>query len=94
MIELGDEVKHTVTGYKGICIAITVWLHGCRRINVQAKLKDDGSMPEMVAFDEMEMVVTKKGVVAATPYKAPEVEQPTPRKKAGGPRPLGGRFRC
>lgn len=92
-IQLGDEVKHTVSGFKGIAVAVTTWLHGCRRVNVQPKMEKDGKLPDMQAFDELELEVTKKAVVASTPARSPEKPQPPARTRAtGGPRPLGGKF--
>lgn len=93
-IELGDEVKHTVSGFKGIAVAITTWLHGCRRVNVQPKSTDSGAkLPDALAFDELELEVTKKAVVPSTPARSPEKAQPAERKSAtGGPRPLAGKY--
>lgn len=34
-INLGDKVKDSVTGFSGIAIGRTTWLHGCDRITVQ-----------------------------------------------------------
>lgn len=30
--QLGDKVRDAITGFKGIAMAQTTWLNGCRRI--------------------------------------------------------------
>ena len=60
MIKLGDKVKDTVTGFIGIAVARTTWLHGCDRIVVQPIGTDkDGKIFESQNFDEPQMVVIK-----------------------------------
>lgn len=59
-INLGDEVVDTISGFKGVAIGRTEWLHGCTRINVQPKVKKDGTMIEGASFDEPQLKVTKK----------------------------------
>ena len=39
MKNLGDEVKDTITGFKGIVVARTEWLNGCARVTVQPQSK-------------------------------------------------------
>lgn len=83
MIPLGVEVKDTITGFRGTVIARTVWLHGCIRITVQPKAKDDGTQPDGVCIDEPQLELVKaaraqakgKGAhgprPAATQHKSP-----------------------
>lgn len=75
MIELGDEVQDTITGFKGTVVAITKWISGCDRINVQPRVGKDGKIPDSCAFDEPQVKVLKK-------KKAKEGSH-----KTGGPRP-------
>lgn len=35
MINLGDEVQDTVTGFQGIAVSRHVYLQGCDRITIQ-----------------------------------------------------------
>lgn len=58
-IELGDEVKHIHTGFKGVASARTTYLSGCDRITILPKVGKDGKMGEPVAFDEPEVEVIK-----------------------------------
>lgn len=79
-IELGDKVKDTVTGFTGIAVAKTTWLHGCDRIVIQPDTLDkDKKVQENAAFDAPQVVVVKKAVVASTPKTAPA-------RSRGGPR--------
>lgn len=62
IVKLGEEVKDTVTNYKGIVICISEFLNGCRRIGVQAKMKKDGTVADAIYFDEPQLRVVGKGV--------------------------------
>lgn len=76
MKNLGDEVKDTITGFKGIVVARTEWLNGCARVTVQPqKLKSDGTPVESQTFDEFQLVVLKSAKMAVG------------RRDTGGPRP-------
>lgn len=78
-IQLGDEVKDSITSFQGVVVAITTWLNGCRRIIVQPKKLDKatGKPFENQQFDVEQMVLVKAA-------KKPE---PTPLRKVGGPNP-------
>lgn len=82
-IELGDKVKDTISGFTGIAVAITKWIHGCDRISVQPQgVKPDGQLYEMNNFDVLQLEIVKKGVVKSS-NTAPE---PIRAKATGGPR--------
>lgn len=82
MLELKDRVKDVVSGYKGIVIGITTWLHGCRRITVQAESLQDGKPVESQCFDEAQLELVKRGAVELPG----EYEKPVPKLRAtGGP---------
>ena len=51
-ITLGVEVLHGITGYSGIVISKTVYLHGSSRICVQAPGLFEGSPIEAEWFEE------------------------------------------
>jgi hypothetical protein len=66
-IELGDQVRDTVSGFKGIAIGIVTWLHGCNRVIVAPKVGKDGKMIENQTFDEAQLeIIGKKNVTPAT----------------------------
>lgn len=63
-INLGDKVKDSVTGFVGIAIGRTVWLHGCNRITVQPEgVNKEGKTFESNSFDEPQLLVVKKAKV-------------------------------
>jgi len=75
-VELGDEARDTITGFKGKVVAITEWLHGCRRVVIQpTDLDKEGRIKLTETFDEAQVKVTK-------PVKVKKV-----KSTKGGPRP-------
>ena len=67
-IQTGDRVKDTITGYTGIVVGITYYIHGCRRIGVMSqKLSADGKPCEPVWLDEPQLVMLKRKAV--NPFK-------------------------
>lgn len=79
-INLGDEVRDRVTGYKGIVVCVAEWLNGCRRLLVQAEgLQESGQPIEAVYVDEPQLELVERG--AFTPRPAEQL--PT-----GGPAPV------
>lgn len=70
MINLGDEVKDSVTGFVGIAICRMTWLHGCDRIIVQPKgVSKEGKTFENSTFDEPQLIVVKKAKVKEGDHK-------------------------
>lgn len=60
-VKLGDEVIDTITGFKGIAVGNTTWIHGCSRITIQPKgLDKDGKIFEPQTFDEPQLKIIKK----------------------------------
>lgn len=77
-INLGDVARDRISGYEGVAIGRTQWLHGCMRITLQAQGLHDGKPIESASFDEPQLELVKRGSYA------PEVRQ---AQKTGGPRP-------
>ncbi len=75
MIELGDKVKDTVSGFIGIVISATTYLNGCRWLCVQPPVKKTGDFREPIYFDEAQL---RKVTQRATPKK------PVKRSFGGG----------
>lgn len=87
-IELGSKVRDKVTGFEGIAIGETRWLHGCLRYTVQPQERDkEGKMKDTAAFDEPQLVVL------AGPEKTKVQATPTAARKTGGPAPEPARRR-
>lgn len=75
-INLGDKVKDSVTGFVGIAVGRTIWLHGCDRLVVQPEgVNKEGKLFENQTFDEPQLVVVKKKLVKEGKHKT------------GGPKP-------
>lgn len=77
--ELGTKVRDTMTGFTGIAIASTTWLHGCVRITIQPeRLDKDGKVRDTQTFDEPQVEL-----VAAEPSDS----ESKPAAGRGGPKP-------
>jgi hypothetical protein len=80
-IELGDVVRDSITGFEGVVIADTSWLHGCRRLTVQPSALHDGRPVESCSFDELQLLLVRKS-------------GHEPQRDAGGPRPEPSRAKA
>ena len=78
-LNLGDKAKDPITGFEGVVIARTQWLHGCARVTLQPQsLTNDGRPTEAHTFDELQLVLVERDAMKkATPEE----------RKKGGPRP-------
>lgn len=59
---LGDEVKSTITGFKGIIDARSEHYNGCKRYSVQPPVDKDGKMMDGYWCDEqsLELITSSK----------------------------------
>jgi len=62
MINLGDKVKDTITGFIGIAVSRTAYLQGCDRVGVQAPVKKNAKPEDPQFFDEPQLITIKKKV--------------------------------
>lgn len=77
---LGDKLRDQVTGFEGIALCQTNWLHGCTRWGLQSdKLDKDGKPGDVQMFDEPQLVLVKA--------KKVNIETRSSASKPGGPRP-------
>lgn len=81
MVELGDEVRDMLSGFEGIAVSKTSFYLGCERVNVQPKVKKDGTLPGEETFDDPQLEVIKSRATL-------ERSRAKKKKKAppGGPR--------
>lgn len=78
-IKLGDKVRDKITGFSGVAVAYTIWLHGCARWTIEPdRLTDKGETMKYETFDEERIVHVDE------PAYEPEKKK---AKKPGGPRP-------
>jgi len=89
-INLGDKVKHAVSGMTGIVVGRTEWLNGCWRMTIQPQVKKDGTLPDASSFDDIELIVVEKG--AFQKRVEPKKRKKIGKKDTGGPRPEVTRF--
>lgn len=68
-VQLGDEVKDVVTGFKGIIIVRHIDTEGEDRFTVQPPIGDDGKIPDKHSFDGSSLEVTTPGKVSFDPAK-------------------------
>jgi len=65
MIELGQKVKCTITGFTGIATAKIEYLNGCIQFCVKPRIKaKDNTMPEGRYIDVDQLKVVGEGVKA------------------------------
>lgn len=77
MIELGDEVKDSVSNFKGIAVSRHSYLQGCDRITVQAPVNKKGKLEDSVTFDEEQL---ERITLQKVPRKAPLINPGGPEK--------------
>ena len=75
---LGSIVRDVVTGFTGVAVSRTEWLHGCVRVGVQPRELHEGKPIESSVFDEAALEVVSETF--------PQLRQPD----EGGFRTTGG----
>lgn len=70
-IKLGCKCRDTISGFTGICIAITTWLNGCVRITIAPQELKDGKPVESHTFDVQQVEVVVEAPVAKSPSTRP-----------------------
>ena len=61
-IPMGSKVKDRITGVKGIVTARTEFITGCIRYNVEQPVNKDGTVPEILSFDEERLDIVEPPV--------------------------------
>jgi len=83
-VELGMKVRDSITGYTGIAVARTQWLHGCVRITIQGDALKDGAPLDPYTVDEPQVeVVVEEAAPSAEPRHG---ERPAPMRPPTPPR--------
>lgn len=81
---LGDEVVDVVSGFRGIVISITQYLHGCEQCGVQAPMMKDKKIGDSYSFDRprLKVVTRSKIKVGSQETGGPSRQIPvsTPRR--------------
>lgn len=76
MAKLGDQVKDSISGFKGIVVGRAEFLYGCVQLSIAPQETKDGRVLDTVWLDEDRVVVTEENALAV-PATAAE--------RAGGP---------
>lgn len=84
MINLGDKVRDTISGFEGIAIGHSKFLHGCDTIGIKPQGLHDGQPIAAHWFDINQVETIEADAVKPTRQHDP---------KPGGPRPTPGRGR-
>lgn len=83
MIALGQKARDRITGFTGIVIARTEWLHGCTRITIQPSALHEGKPIDTQTVDEAQCeVVGKVTMFADAPKHKPAGPKPSPVRHA------------
>lgn len=73
---LGDVVKDTITGFKGVVVYRSQWLNGCNTYGVKPQDLKDGAPQKSEHLDEPQLLLDERGAHE-------------PQRATGGPeRPL------
>ncbi len=73
-MKLGDKVRDSISGFEGIAIAKSEYLHGCVSWQVEpTKLKDDGSTLKAEWFDEQRLTNISKAKAGGPQDRPPEI---------------------
>jgi len=65
MIELGDKVRDPITGFVGVAVAKTEYIHACDEITVQSSVNEKGEVPEEKGFDLPRLDLLKREFIAS-----------------------------
>ena len=79
VIELGDVAKDKISGFEGVVVAITEWLHACKRVTLQPEdiNPKTGQPVDNFTFDMPQLEMVNKGG-----YGKQEISE---GEKTGGP---------
>ena len=78
MIPLGAVAQDSISGFTGVVVARTDWLHGCTRLTIQPSELHDGQPVKPHTFDEPQLRVLDPPLADA---------ETDPAEKPGGPQP-------
>ncbi len=78
-IELGDRVKDTITGFKGVAGVLAFHLTGCHQVGIQPEeLDKDGKVKDWLWVDVQRVILIKKNAVKLNNEKHPGAMCNTP----------------
>lgn len=72
-IKLGSTVRDKVSGFQGTAESRFEYLSGTVQYGVQAKVKEDGTLPDLMAFDVQRLEVLDEGITFEEVADAKEI---------------------
>lgn len=66
-IKVGDRVRDKITGFQGILIGRTQWLHGCDTVGIKPEKLHDGKPIEAVWFDVLRLEIVETKITEEVP---------------------------
>lgn len=79
-IELGRMVRDRITGFRGVVTGYVRYISGCNQALVVPKVKDDGSLPDAIWFDEQRLVDEGMPTVTLENEAHPGPDMPAPKR--------------
>lgn len=70
-IALGSKVKDTVTGFSGMAVCKTVWLHGTQSIGIEPTTLHEGKPIQAHDFNVKRVVLIEEGKPPMSPHADP-----------------------
>lgn len=67
-IDLGDVARDTITGFSGVVVCVSKWLHGCERVTLQPQELKDGKPIEYHSFDRPQLELVRKRAARGTSH--------------------------
>jgi len=75
-IQLGDEVRDTITGFSGVAYSLSQYVHGCSRVGIQSRKLKEGKPLPMEWFDVQQVEIITKKPTQTLPSGGPQ-QNPT-----------------
>lgn len=85
MIPLGAVAQDTISGFEGVVVCRSQWLHGCVRLTLQPQKMHEGQPVEAHTFDEPQLFMSTTPV-EDEPTEDTEEDRAEP-VRPGGPTP-------
>lgn len=55
-VVLGKKYEDSITGFVGTAVAKTEYFYGCERVGLQPALGENGEVPDLEWFDELQLL--------------------------------------
>jgi hypothetical protein len=76
----GKEYRDVITGFKGICTGVTMYISGCSQALICPPVKKDGTLAESEWFDIQRLRETSKKQTQLNNDETPGFDKPAPKR--------------